>query len=49
MYKIKRILVALDLTSMDKPILTYVSAIVKGMRSQKLYFFHLTNNLEIPE
>jgi len=49
MYKIKRILVALDLTSMDKPILTYVSAIVKGMGSQKLYFFHLTNNLEIPE
>lgn len=49
MYKIKRILVALDLSPMDEAILTYVSAIVKLMGTQKVYFFHLTNNLQVPE
>lgn len=49
MYKIERLLVALDLTEMDEILIRYVSHLAKFLKSEKVYFVHISKNLELPE
>lgn len=49
MYKIERILVALDLTEMDELLVKYSSHLAKFLESEKVYFIHVARDLELPE
>jgi nucleotide-binding universal stress UspA family protein len=49
MYKIERLLVALDLTEMDEILIKYVSHLAEFLKSEKVYFIHISKNLELPE
>ncbi|MBK6265958.1 universal stress protein [Marivirga sp. S37H4] len=49
MYKIERILVALDLTEMDEVLIRYTSQLAKHFQTEKIYFFHVANTFELPE
>ncbi|WP_340152775.1 universal stress protein [uncultured Marivirga sp.] len=49
MYKLERLLVALDLTKMDDILIKYVSHLAEFLKSDKVYFVHISRNLELPE
>lgn len=49
MYKIERLLVALDLTEMDELLIKYSSHLAKFLESEKVYFIHVARDLELPE
>jgi nucleotide-binding universal stress UspA family protein len=49
MYKIERLLVALDLTEMDEILIKYSSHLAKFLNTEKIYFVHIAKNLELPE
>jgi nucleotide-binding universal stress UspA family protein len=49
MYKIERLLVALDLTEMDDVLIHYTSYLAEFLKSEKIYFIHVSKNLELPE
>lgn len=49
MLPIKRVLVALDLTDMDETLISYTSYLNSVMNFDKVYFFHVARNLELPE
>lgn len=49
MYKIERLLVALDLTEMDELLIKYSSHLAKFLKCEKVYFIHVAKNLELPE
>lgn len=48
MYQVKRILVGLDLSEMDKKLLTYTSLLVKLFDIEMVYFLHVAKSLDIP-
>jgi len=49
MYKIERLLIALDLTEMDEILIRYTSHLAKFLKSEKVYFIHVAKDLELPE
>ena len=49
MYKIERLLIALDLTEMDEILIRYTSHLAKLLKSEKVYFVHVARDLELPE
>jgi nucleotide-binding universal stress UspA family protein len=49
MYKIERLLVALDLSEMDEVLIRYTSHLAEFLKSEKVYFIHIAKNLELPE
>jgi nucleotide-binding universal stress UspA family protein len=49
MFPFKRVLVALDLTEMDKTLIAYTSFLTTIFDIDKLYFFHVARSLELPE
>ncbi len=49
MYKIERLLVALDMTEMDELLIKYSSHLAKFLKSEKVYFIHVARDLELPE
>ncbi|WP_375579626.1 universal stress protein [Marivirga tractuosa] len=49
MYKIERLLIALDLTEMDELLVKYSSHLAEFLKSEKVYFIHVAKNLELPE
>ncbi|MGJ3234103.1 universal stress protein [Marivirga sp.] len=49
MYKIERLLVAIDLTEMDDILISYTSHLAEFLKSEKVYFVHVSKNLELPE
>jgi len=49
MYKIERLLVALDLTKMDEVLVKYTSHLAQFLKSEKVYFIHIAKDLELPE
>ncbi|MDQ3392717.1 MAG: universal stress protein [Bacteroidota bacterium] len=48
MYPLKRLLVGLDLTEMDVPLIKYAAAIAKASSSHKIYFINVVPSLNIP-
>lgn len=49
MHPIKRVLVGLDLSDIDKVVISYTSYISDLLDVDKVYFFHVSPNLELPE
>lgn len=49
MYKLERILVALDLTEMDQTLIRYTSHLAKKVEAEKIYFFHIAENFNLPD
>lgn len=49
MYRYKRILVNLDFGDQDITLVRYAAMITHMARSEKIYFLHVTDSLEIPE
>ncbi|WP_296623002.1 universal stress protein [Marivirga sp.] len=49
MYKIERLLVALDLTEMDELLIKYTSHLAEFLKSEKVYFIHVAKDLELSE
>jgi nucleotide-binding universal stress UspA family protein len=49
MYKLERLLVALDLTEMDEVLIKYASQLAKFLKSEKVYFVHIAKSLELPD
>ncbi|MEQ8926551.1 MAG: universal stress protein [Fulvivirga sp.] len=49
MHPIKRVLVALDLTEIDKYVISYTSLLTDILDIDKVYFFHIAKNLELPK
>jgi len=49
MYKIDRVLVALDLTALDEAIISYASKVAELLEVSHVYFFHVAKSLDIPE
>ncbi len=49
MYKIRRILVCLDLRENDKKLIKVASEMVKLLDSEKIYFFHAAKKFDLPE
>ncbi len=49
MYNIDRLLVALDLTEMDDVLIRYTSFMAKLYKTEKVYFFHVADNYDLPE
>ena len=49
MYQFKRILVALDFTEMDEVLIKYTSHLAQKTQADKVYFFHIANNFDIPQ
>lgn len=47
--KFQRMLVTLDLTDMDVPVIKYASMIAKAFEIDAVYFLHVTTSLELPE
>ncbi|PIQ24371.1 hypothetical protein COW36_24275 [bacterium (Candidatus Blackallbacteria) CG17_big_fil_post_rev_8_21_14_2_50_48_46] len=46
---IKRLTVALDLTSLDEKVLTYTQFLCKSLPIEKIYFIHVAQKLDLPE
>ena len=49
MEEIKRVLVAVDLTEMDETLVQYVAMLSNHMSLDKIYFFNVLKNLELPD
>ncbi|MCK5702272.1 MAG: universal stress protein [Cyclobacteriaceae bacterium] len=49
MEEIKRVLVALDLTEMDETLVQYVAMLSNNISLDKVYFFSVLKNLELPD
>ncbi len=49
MYKISRVLVAVDLSTIDDTLIQYVSRLSNNMALDKVYFLHVVKKLELPE
>ena len=49
MEDIKRVLVALDLTEMDETLIRYIARLSNEIDLDKIYFFNVMKNLELPE
>ncbi len=49
MYRFKRILVGLELQHSDQFTIEYAAKITRMAKSEKIYFLHVTGNLDIPE
>ena len=49
MYALKRLLIALDLTEMDDTLIKYASHLAKDLQSEKVYFFHIAKDFNLPE
>jgi len=49
MEKIKRVLVALDLTEMDENLIGYIARLNNQIEIEKIYFLNVMKSLEIPE
>jgi nucleotide-binding universal stress UspA family protein len=49
MEKIKRVLVAVDLTEMDERLVRFVHTLSKNIKLEKIYFFNVMKNMEVPE
>ncbi len=49
MEEIKRILVAVDLTEMDETLVQYVTELSNKLSLDKIYFFNVLKNLELPD
>ena len=49
MGKIKRVLVALDLTEMDENLIGYIARLNNQIEIEQIYFFNVLKSLEIPE
>lgn len=49
MHPITRVLVGLDLTEMDKTVISYTSYLSNILNFDKIYFFHVSPNLELPD
>jgi nucleotide-binding universal stress UspA family protein len=49
MYKLKRIVVGLDLSALDETIIRYTALFSKLVKADKIYFIHVSKNLELPE
>lgn len=48
MYKLERLLVALDLTEMDDILIRYVSKMAAHFNTEKVYFFHIADTFNLP-
>lgn len=48
MLPIKKLLVCLDLTSLDQTLITYAAFLAKANRVKKIYFTHIIKNLSLP-
>jgi len=49
MYPLKRFLVCLDLSPMDKTLLEYAAALTSKTPDAKVYFIHVSKRFEVPE
>ena len=49
MNKIKRVLVAVDLTEMDETLVQYITLLTNKVSIDKVYFFNVMKSLEIPD
>jgi nucleotide-binding universal stress UspA family protein len=49
MYQIKKIIVCLDQSEMDKTLVKFATFIAKGNQSKKIYFTNIIRNLSIPK
>jgi nucleotide-binding universal stress UspA family protein len=49
MYSLKRIVVGLDLSALDETIIKYAAFIAKNITADKIYFVHISRNLELPD
>jgi len=49
MEEIKRVLVAVDLTEMDETLVRYMARLSNEINLDKIYFFNVMKNLELPE
>jgi len=49
MEDVKRVLVALDLTEMDETLIRYIARLSNEIDLDKIYFFNVMKNLELPE
>lgn len=49
MYPLKRFLVCLDLSPIDKTLLEYVAALTSKTPDAKVYFIHVSKRFEVPE
>ncbi len=49
MDKYKRIMVAMDLSDMDSPVLAYAGLIADRVRPEKIYFVHIHKELSLPD
>ena len=49
MEDIKRVLVALDLTEMDEPLVRYIARLSNEIDLDKIYFFNVMKNMELPD
>ena len=49
MYEIKRVLVGLDLSDMDKTLLAYTSYMADIFQIETVYFLHVAKSLDLPE
>lgn len=48
-FQLKKILVCLDLSEMDEPLLKFTSYIARMMDSDRIYFVHVAKNLDMPD
>jgi nucleotide-binding universal stress UspA family protein len=49
MYKFERIMVGLDLTLMDKPLIEYAAFLHHYFQPQKIYFVNIQEDLDVPD
>lgn len=49
MYEIKRLLVGLDLSEMDKTLLSYTAFMADIFKIETIYFLHVAKSLDLPE
>ncbi len=49
MYKLKRLLVGLDFTNIDKAVIGYTAFISNIIQPSKIYFLNIQRNLDVPE
>lgn len=49
MYKLKRIVVSVDLSDMDEEVIRYASIIAEIMDADTIYFLHVARNLNLPD
>lgn len=48
-YELKKMMVCLDLSEMDEPLLKFASYISRMMNSDKAYFVHVVHSLDMPD